>query len=156
MPRHLHGLPECERGQDQEKTARHQGECEVPGFAAEPVGEGPQPTAEPERSGDGRDRDQRKPLYSVWKPATSSDSASGRSKGARLVSATMATAKMKKATRCSGKNLKRNQTCCCCCALTISIMLSVPVAAPAPTPYTPVPFRVVSRTAAITASPMAI
>src|SRR5512142_1491 len=37
-------------------------------------------------------RDQRKPLYSVWKPATSSDSASGRSKGARLVSATMATA----------------------------------------------------------------
>src|SRR5437773_12354413 len=32
-------------------------------------------------------RAQRKPLYSVWKPATSSDSASGRSKGARLVSA---------------------------------------------------------------------
>ena len=38
--------------------------------------------------------DQRKPLYSVWKPAVSSDSASGRSKGARLVSATMAMAKM--------------------------------------------------------------
>ena len=28
--------------------------------------------------------DQRKPLYSVWKPATSSLSASARSKGARL------------------------------------------------------------------------
>src|SRR5208337_617076 len=36
--------------------------------------------------------DQRNPLYSVWKPATSSDSASGRSKGARLVSAIMAIA----------------------------------------------------------------
>jgi hypothetical protein len=30
---------------------------------------------------------QRKPLYSVMKPATSSDSASGRSNGRRLVSA---------------------------------------------------------------------
>jgi hypothetical protein len=29
-------------------------------------------------------------VYSVWKPPTSSDSASGRSKGARLVSPTMA------------------------------------------------------------------
>jgi hypothetical protein len=28
-------------------------------------------------------------LYSVWKPPTSSDSASGRSKGARLVSPTI-------------------------------------------------------------------
>ncbi len=36
--------------------------------------------------------DQRNPLYSVWKPATSSDSASGRSNGARLVSATIAMA----------------------------------------------------------------
>src|ERR1017187_8826606 len=34
-----------------------------------------------------KNSDQRKPLYSVWNPATSSDSASGRSKGARLVSA---------------------------------------------------------------------
>src|SRR5579862_4022254 len=56
--------------------------------------------------------DQRKPLYSVWKPATSSDSASGRSKGARLVSATMATANTKSATRPRGKNLKANQVCC--------------------------------------------
>src|ERR1700685_2910489 len=37
-----------------------------------------------------KNNDQRKPLYSVWKPAVSSDSASARSKGARLVSATMA------------------------------------------------------------------
>src|SRR5271157_3629435 len=47
--------------------------------------------------------DQRKPLYSVWKPAVNSDSASGRSKGARLVSATMAMAKMPNAIKPSGK-----------------------------------------------------
>ena len=34
-----------------------------------------------------KNSDQRKPEYSVWNPATSSDSASGRSKGARFVSA---------------------------------------------------------------------
>src|SRR5690349_9197822 len=44
-----------------------------------------------------KNNDQRKPLYSVWKPAVSSDSASGKSKGARLVSATMATANTKNA-----------------------------------------------------------
>src|SRR5215472_9557005 len=38
-----------------------------------------------------KNSDHRKPLYSVWNPAVSSDSASGRSKGARLVSAIMAT-----------------------------------------------------------------
>ena len=43
-----------------------------------------------------KNNDQRKPLYSVWNPAVNSDSASGRSKGARLVSATMAMAKMTK------------------------------------------------------------
>src|SRR5450755_5118450 len=37
-----------------------------------------------------KNSDQRKPLYSVWNPATSSDSASGRSNGARFVSAIMA------------------------------------------------------------------
>ena len=37
-------------------------------------------------------------LYSVWYPATSSCSASGKSKGARLVSAMPATKKMKKPT----------------------------------------------------------
>src|SRR5712672_331907 len=42
-----------------------------------------------------KNSDQRKPLYSVWKPAVNSDSASARSKGARLVSATIETAKMK-------------------------------------------------------------
>src|SRR5271165_6105426 len=63
-----------------------------------------------------KNNDQRKPLYSVWKPAVNSDSASARSKGARLVSATMATAKMKKATRPSGKNLKINHSPCACCA----------------------------------------
>src|SRR5512142_836580 len=50
-----------------------------------------------------KNSDQRKPLYSVWKPATSSDSASGRSKGARLVSATMAMANTPNATSPSGK-----------------------------------------------------
>jgi hypothetical protein len=36
-------------------------------------------------------RPKRMPVYSVWKPETSSDSASGRSKGARLHSARLAT-----------------------------------------------------------------
>src|SRR5271156_5905790 len=63
-----------------------------------------------------KNNDQRKPLYSVWKPAVNSDSASARSKGARLVSATMATAKMKKAISPSGKNLKMNHSPCACCA----------------------------------------
>src|SRR6516164_7073928 len=65
-------------------------------------------------------KDQRRPLYSVWKPAVSSDSASGRSKGARLVSATMATAKMKKEISPSGKNLKTNQMCWLYCSFTRS------------------------------------
>src|SRR5579871_4760576 len=55
-------------------------------------------------------RDQRNPLYSVWNPAVSSDSASGRSKGARFVSATIATAKIKNPIRPSGKNLKMNHS----------------------------------------------
>src|SRR5229473_7312829 len=38
--------------------------------------------------------------YSVWKPATSSDSASGRSKGTRFVSATAATKKQKNPRSC--------------------------------------------------------
>src|ERR671936_1952976 len=52
-----------------------------------------------------KNNDQRNPEYSVWKPAVSSLSASGRSKGARLVSATMATANTKNAISPSGKNL---------------------------------------------------
>src|SRR6266516_1340827 len=55
-----------------------------------------------------KNKDQRKPLYSVWNPAVNSDSASGRSNGARFVSATIAMAKMPNAMMPSGKNLKRN------------------------------------------------
>src|SRR4029077_1289179 len=93
-----------------------------------------------------KNNDQRKPLYSVWNPAVNSDSASGKSKGARLVSATMATAKMKNAIRPKGKNLKMNHSCCACCACTIPIMLSVPV---------PSAFRLVIRMAETTARPIA-
>src|ERR1700730_13106633 len=74
-----------------------------------------------------KNNDQRKPLHSVWKPAVNSDSASGRSKGARLVSATIAIAKIKNPTSPSGKNLKMNHSPCACCACTMPIMLSVPV-----------------------------
>src|ERR1700746_9938 len=55
-----------------------------------------------------KNKDQRKPLYSVWNPAVSSDSASGRSNGARFVSATIAIAKMVNAMIPRGKNLNRN------------------------------------------------
>src|ERR1700730_15944268 len=63
-----------------------------------------------------KNNDQRKPLYSVWKPAVNSDSASAKSNGARFVSATIATAKMKKAISPSGKNLKMNHSPCANCA----------------------------------------
>src|SRR5436309_7096592 len=74
-----------------------------------------------------KNRDQRKPLYSVWNPAVNSDSASGKSNGARLVSATMAIAKIKNPTRPRGKNLKMNHSCWACCACTMPIILRVPV-----------------------------
>src|SRR5271167_3893502 len=93
-----------------------------------------------------KNSDQRNPLYSVWKPATSSDSASGKSKGARLVSATMAIANTPNAMSPNGKNLKMNQVCWAFCASTIPIMLSVPV---------PV-CRLVMSTAETIASPIAI
>ncbi len=48
-------------------------------------------------------------LYSVWKPAMSSDSASGRSNGSRLVSANEAIRKTKKPRICGMKF----QTCAC-------------------------------------------
>src|SRR5260370_36294607 len=57
-----------------------------------------------------KNNDHRKPLYSVWNPAVSSDSASGKSKGAWLDSATTETAKIKNAISPNGKNLKMNQT----------------------------------------------
>ena len=91
--------------------------------------------------------DQRKPLYSVMKPATSSDSASGRSNGARLVSATMAMAKTTNAIRPSGNMLKMNQVCWSACACTMPIMLKVPV---------PVAPRLVISTAEMIVRPMAI
>src|SRR5579875_33706 len=50
---------------------------------------------------------QRKPVYSVWYPATSSDSDSGRSNGVRLNSAVEAMMKMIKPIGCS----KINQPC---------------------------------------------
>src|SRR5579864_7520150 len=92
-----------------------------------------------------KNNDQRKPLYSVWKPAVNSDSASGKSNGARLVSATIATAKMKNAISPSGKNLKMNQIPCDSCAFTIPIMLRVPV---------PVALRLVIKITETTANPM--
>src|ERR1700688_861545 len=93
-----------------------------------------------------KNNDQRKPLYSVWNPAVNSDSASARSKGARFVSATMATAKIKNAISPRGKNLKMNHSPCASCAWTIPIMLRVPV---------PSAFRLVINTADTTANPIA-
>src|SRR4051794_32491390 len=58
--------------------------------------------------------------YSVWKPATSSVSASGRSNGARLVSPTIATMYMRK-DGISGSAYQR-----CDCAATISLVDSDP------------------------------
>src|SRR5215475_14174963 len=58
-----------------------------------------------------KNKDQRKPLYSVWKPAPSSPSASAKSNGTRVVSATMAMAKITNAIRPNGKNLNTNQVC---------------------------------------------
>src|SRR5262245_1067625 len=59
--------------------------------------------------------------YSVWKPATSSDSASGRSKGARLVSAIAEVKKQMKPNICgkgaattlqAGSNPQSTRPCC--------------------------------------------
>jgi len=62
-------------------------------------------------------------LYSVWYPATSSDSDSGMSKGTRLVSAKPETRKMK-AERASGSASQPNGPCCC--AVTISTNETLP------------------------------
>src|SRR5947208_11578558 len=64
----------------------------------------------------------RMPLYSVWKPPVSSCSASGRSKGARLVSASPPISTRTNASGCA----KTYQTCWLYCALTMPTMLSVP------------------------------
>src|SRR5262245_4203685 len=47
-----------------------------------------------------KNRENLKPLYSVWNPATSSDSASGKSNGARFVSATPHIKKRRKPIGC--------------------------------------------------------
>ncbi len=62
------------------------------------------------------------PLYSVWNPPVSSCSASARSKGARLVSASPPMKKMTKATGCT--NTYQNPAAYC--DSTIFTMLSVP------------------------------
>ena len=56
-------------------------------------------------------RENRNPLYSVWKPATSSDSASGRSKGARLVSAIPQTKNRMNPSGCRKTNHQPNSFC---------------------------------------------
>ena len=62
-------------------------------------------------------------LYSVWYPATSSDSASGMSNGTRLVSAKPDTRNMK-AERKSGRIIQPNGPCCW--ARTISVNETLP------------------------------
>ena len=52
----------------------------------------------------------RMPLYSVWNPATSSDSASGMSKGVRFVSASPQMKNRTKAIRLSGNSWKISQS----------------------------------------------
>src|SRR5271168_2466707 len=69
--------------------------------------------------------------YSVWKPATSSDSASGKSKGTRLVSAMAATKKQRKPRICGNGPEKMFQPRMptpqtgCDCALMISVRLKL-------------------------------
>src|SRR6266852_1495123 len=60
--------------------------------------------------------------YSVWKPATSSDSASGKSNGTRLVSATAAMKKQIKPSICGQMFQPRMpRSGCLACALTMSV-----------------------------------
>ena len=60
--------------------------------------------------------------YSVWYPVTSSDSASGISKGSRFVSANAEMTKRMKASD-SGK---ANHIPSCCCCHTISVSVTLP------------------------------
>ena len=57
------------------------------------------------------------PLYSVWYPATSSDSASGKSNGNRLVSAKAATRNVNQATV---SDSTFQPMCDCCCTIVVS------------------------------------
>src|SRR6266571_2936132 len=72
--------------------------------------------------------------YSVWKPATSSDSASGKSNGARFVSATAATKKQKKPRIC-GKMFQPSSPSfgCLPCAAMMSLRLKLLAMSSTPT-----------------------
>src|SRR5271168_2067115 len=72
--------------------------------------------------------------YSVWKPATSSDSASGKSNGTRLVSATAATKKQMKP-KIWGHMFqpKIPRSGWCACALIMSRKLKLPASSNTPT-----------------------
>src|SRR5580765_3487868 len=80
--------------------------------------------------------------YSVWKPATSSASASGRSKGARLVSANAVIMKVMNATGCANTNQRgigsgpRCQKPCC--AATMSTIESEPASSSTPIVESPI------------------
>src|SRR5713101_3422467 len=72
--------------------------------------------------------------YSVWKPATSSDSASGRSNGARFVSAIAATKKQKKPRICGQMFQPRMpHSGWCACASMIFFKLKLPAISSTPT-----------------------
>src|SRR4029079_19236626 len=62
----------------------------------------------------------RKPVYSVWKPATSSLSASGRSNGARLSAASAAVKKRKTPTNVAGLRKTHHEVIHPPCCRTIS------------------------------------
>src|SRR5207247_2617728 len=70
--------------------------------------------------------------YSVWNPATSSDSASGRSNGVRFVSASAASMNMMKATGWKATNHTFS------CALTMSTIESEPASSSTPTVEIPI------------------
>src|SRR5947207_13939896 len=69
----------------------------------------------------------RMPLYSVWYPATSSVSASGRSKGGRFVSAVPAARKTTKPTNCG-----MTYQIVCCCSSMICVRESEPAISTTP------------------------
>src|SRR5438309_2830967 len=72
--------------------------------------------------------------YSVWKPATSSDSASGKSNGTRFVSATAATKKQKKPKICGHTfQPKIPRSGWCACASIICFKLKLPAISSTPT-----------------------
>src|SRR5579871_4309465 len=69
--------------------------------------------------------DQRNPLYSVWKPATSSLSASARSKGARLQLAVAQVKYVQKAQKVNGswKTYQFQKAPVCCMAMVLRFMV---------------------------------